>query len=1076
MAIRQPPSSIKDANLRGFLQELRNAIGKTGEQVNQVAMRVRQITNTPPPPTEPPDPGPPGPPRPPGEPGDGLAPPAPISLTTTSDAWAIRLTWEQPADMPTDYDVTEIWCRNATSGDKHLAGSLRGNSFVFSGLDDHLLETGETWYFWVRNKDVENLFSAYYPDNDVGVSGQALPSPDTLINGQVIDIVNGPLYSWLGKVIQLLRGPTDVPDSVAARLKAQDDKLVAMINEVSVSSNGTIDPAEIWHFDATAQGWTVSGTGSPTVAWSNGVLVVTAGSATATVLSPTISVNGPAFHFVRARLKQTDTNEVPWTPTLAYKKSGSSTVYTYTPVTPAGDLSGFVEQDWEVADEETPVWTVDGTTITQVGFQLAAGQQVRFDWVAVGRLAPGASYSQVEAVRVSSNRVIRKPYTDFTPNFGPPNPYNGVALRVDDLWYDTATAEYDANNLLLKGGNRPHAWTGSSWTALNDSRIIHSEAELWNIAQAQAGPNGSAAYRISGISTKANDAYTLAGTKASIADVDNAFAGNQASLSSRLTYIESSTSEGAAAAIADFQKAAIGYATVATAHTYLGVTYKVGDIFEGNGSTIIYPALTYPDADYPQYAATDRKTVIDSVGVSRWNTIVGMTNPAAVKWNTGLPLAKAVKQVSVTPAAFCVVNGELDPTKTTESACVSAGGIWTPAGSPVGLEQQFQALQKADGELYAQYSVKIDNQGWVSGFGLSSTPSRDGNPFSEFGVRADRFFLAAPNTPKTQPQKLKYQGSGGSSNVVVTRFNDVANNRKLAYFVCADSSQFVPDQWATLSGISPSGWNTSFVISHKSGNTVYLELDDALYNSLGSNGLASAYGVPNTDSTATAQSANIPFIVLTSGRSINGVTYPPGVYATQAYIKKASITNAVIADAAITMAKISGSIYSDDFIANGGNVTNPLLTPNAPGWCITRDGKAFFGVVIARTGNLAVNAVTNIIANSTNGLMSWRPADLAYPIAVPLDGTRGRIALIITITIQAPSNAGCAVFFQAVVNGVRRDFKVAYSSAANGYGSCTIITYDNSLSTIMNIGLDSTVVGGAPAYWSWGYILMDIKR
>lgn len=48
--------------------------------------------------------------------------------------------------------------------------------------------------------------------------------------------------------------------------------------------------------------------------------------------------------------------------------------------------------------------------------------------------------------------------------------------------------------------------------------------------------------------------------------------------------------------------------------------------------------------------------------------------------------------------------------------------------------------------LRAQYTVKIDNNGYVSGFGLASEPV-DGVPFSSFGVRADRFWIAAPATP-----------------------------------------------------------------------------------------------------------------------------------------------------------------------------------------------------------------------------------------------------------------------------------------------------------------------------------------
>jgi hypothetical protein len=47
--------------------------------------------------------------------------------------------------------------------------------------------------------------------------------------------------------------------------------------------------------------------------------------------------------------------------------------------------------------------------------------------------------------------------------------------------------------------------------------------------------------------------------------------------------------------------------------------------------------------------------------------------------------------------------------------------------------------------LEAQYTVKIDNAGHISGYGLASTVV-DGTPVAEFGVRADQFWIAPPAT------------------------------------------------------------------------------------------------------------------------------------------------------------------------------------------------------------------------------------------------------------------------------------------------------------------------------------------
>lgn len=62
----------------------------------------------------------------------------------------------------------------------------------------------------------------------------------------------------------------------------------------------------------------------------------------------------------------------------------------------------------------------------------------------------------------------------------------------------------------------------------------------------------------------------------------------------------------------------------------------------------------------------------------------------------------------------------------------------------VTLEQKFQANASQIDGLSAQYTVKIDNNGYVSGFGLASTPV-DGVPVSTFAINADRFLIVNPN-------------------------------------------------------------------------------------------------------------------------------------------------------------------------------------------------------------------------------------------------------------------------------------------------------------------------------------------
>ena len=64
-----------------------------------------------------------------------------------------------------------------------------------------------------------------------------------------------------------------------------------------------------------------------------------------------------------------------------------------------------------------------------------------------------------------------------------------------------------------------------------------------------------------------------------------------------------------------------------------------------------------------------------------------------------------------------------------------------------GLQGSIQTLQSVVGDendgLSSQYSVKLDNNGYIAGFGLSNTDN-DGTPTSAFIVRADKFAIVNP--------------------------------------------------------------------------------------------------------------------------------------------------------------------------------------------------------------------------------------------------------------------------------------------------------------------------------------------
>jgi hypothetical protein len=139
----------------------------------------------------------------------------------------------------------------------------------------------------------------------------------------------------------------------------------------------------------------------------------------------------------------------------------------------------------------------------------------------------------------------------------------------------------------------------------------------------------------------------------------------------------------------------------------------------------------------------------------------------------GSQTAARVATVETARIGYCSKNGETTADGTKE-ACQANGGVWnlglpwatavkqvsvTYNGQTVALQQQFSAISTDTGGLKAQYSVKIDNNGLVSGFGLASEPVTGGGSLSSFGVRADRFWIAAPTdtrNPGAPPDRLPF--------------------------------------------------------------------------------------------------------------------------------------------------------------------------------------------------------------------------------------------------------------------------------------------------------------------------------
>ena len=114
-------------------------------------------------------------------------------------------------------------------------------------------------------------------------------------------------------------------------------------------------------------------------------------------------------------------------------------------------------------------------------------------------------------------------------------------------------------------------------------------------------------------------------------------------------------------------------------------------------------------------------------------------------------------------SAFAAIQNEQTARTTADSSFAQT--VNTITGALGAAQTSIETLASVTDGLTAQYTVKIDNNGYVSGFGLASDSST-GTPTSAFVINADSFSLARPGhtiTPftinlDTDPPRLVFAG------------------------------------------------------------------------------------------------------------------------------------------------------------------------------------------------------------------------------------------------------------------------------------------------------------------------------
>lgn len=169
----------------------------------------------------------------------------------------------------------------------------------------------------------------------------------------------------------------------------------------------------------------------------------------------------------------------------------------------------------------------------------------------------------------------------------------------------------------------------------------------------------------------------------------------------------------------------------------------------------------------------DARATADSAAASRMNTIAASVVTADANARALISAEQSARanadsslatQVTGVQTSFNNLSSRVATEETTRANADAANATSITQVSArlnnvggVTLEQRFNAQASNLSGLNAQYTVKINNNGHVSGFGLASVPI-NGSPVSTFAVVADRFVIAAPNGATTTPFQVVTSG------------------------------------------------------------------------------------------------------------------------------------------------------------------------------------------------------------------------------------------------------------------------------------------------------------------------------
>lgn len=477
----------------------------------------------------------------------------------------------------------------------------------------------------------------------------------------------------------------------------QDDALAQQITLLSAGVGEQFDHLRIWYFDSGVESWT--GNGTPTAV--NGWLRPASQASNPHVISPvSLAVGATTYPQVKARIRKVGTPT--WEGKLYWQRTTDSTwdeARASTETEPSYDVNGIALLSF------SPAW--DGT-INRIRLDLSTSSDgsnyFEIDWVAIGRPAPGASAAALAQEQIARANADSALASDITT----------VNARLN-TGGDTFQSIVNVQNTATSAQNT--ATTAASQITTLQSAITRSPAVLGDFAAGLTYWTNSRGGSPDTVGTAAGTIIDNDPDFGRCAQISNLSAvGNNIGLKSVLA--------------------------VAPGRTYrMIVRFKVHTL-PSDGSVQINAMWAWLDDAYGNINSSfGPSTTISTAGqvVSIEYLISDVVATGVAAWGAGTKYLRPLLRLNTAETGLVLRVQSLRVEDVTDARSNAAA-----------IQQEITTRASETGALQAQYTVKVDVNGYVSGFGLAST-ANNAAPFSEFAIRADRFYVASPSGPGIAP-------------------------------------------------------------------------------------------------------------------------------------------------------------------------------------------------------------------------------------------------------------------------------------------------------------------------------------